>query len=179
MALTKEGYKERLIDKKIDRYLKIFGALSIEGPKWCGKTWTSLNHCNSAIYLDETEENYNTRAKAEIDVGLILGEDYPELIDEWGRIPAVWDAVRHRCDMDKIKGKYILTEVQAPEGYQKSNKVISFTLDSENVSQQITIENYPEISVPNTNTASSILLVILGLGIIGGGIKFVQKKSRI
>ena len=110
MALTKEGYKERLIDKKIDRYLKIFGALSIEGPKWCGKTWTSLNHCNSAIYLDETEENYNTRAKAEIDVGLILGEDYPELIDEWGRIPAVWDAVRHRCDMDKIKGKYILTE---------------------------------------------------------------------
>ena len=110
MPLTKEGYKERLIDKKIERYLKIFGALSIEGPKWCGKTWTSLNHCNSAIYLDETEENYNTRAKAEIDVGLILGEEYPELIDEWGRIPAVWDAVRHRCDMDKIKGKYILTE---------------------------------------------------------------------
>ena len=110
MALTKEGYKERLIDKKIDRYLKIFGALSIEGPKWCGKTWTSLNHCNTDIYLDETEAKYNTRAKAEIDVGLILGEDHPELIDEWGRIPAVWDAVRHRCDMDKIKGKYILTE---------------------------------------------------------------------
>ena len=76
-------------------------------------------------------------------------------------------------------GTYTVEEVQAPEGYQKSNKVISFTLDSENVSQQITIENYPEISVPNTNTASSILLVILGLGIIGGGIKFVQKKSRI
>ena len=80
MALTKEGYKERLIDKKIDRYLKIFGASSIETPKWCGKTWASLNHCNSAIYLDGVKENYNT-AKVEIVVALILGEDYPELID--------------------------------------------------------------------------------------------------
>lgn len=76
-------------------------------------------------------------------------------------------------------GTYTVEEVQAPAGYQKSNEVISFTLDSEHVSQQITIENYPEVSVPNTNTASSILLVILGLGIIGGGIKFVQKNSRI
>ena len=107
MNPAKEKYRKRLIDDKLSRYLNVFGslsiALSIEGPKWCGKTWTALNHCNSAIYLDETEENYNTRAKAKIDVGLILGEDYPELIDEWGRIPAVWDAVRHRCDMDKIK----------------------------------------------------------------------------
>ncbi len=29
-------YKNRLIDKKIDMYLKTFGALYIEGPKWCG-----------------------------------------------------------------------------------------------------------------------------------------------
>ena len=43
MALTREGYMPRLIDEKIARYLKIFGAVSIEGPKWCGKTWTSLN----------------------------------------------------------------------------------------------------------------------------------------
>lgn len=29
MKLTKKEYKERLIDKKIDEYLKIFGAISI------------------------------------------------------------------------------------------------------------------------------------------------------
>ena len=33
MPLTENGYKERLIDKKIEQYLKIFGAISIEGPK--------------------------------------------------------------------------------------------------------------------------------------------------
>ena len=75
-------------------------------------------------------------------------------------------------------GTYTVEEISAPNGYQKSNEVITFTLDANNPSQQITIENYPEVYVPNTNTASSILLVILGLAIIGGGFKFVQKNSK-
>ena len=33
MALTKKGYKQRIIDSKIKQNLKIFGAISIEGPK--------------------------------------------------------------------------------------------------------------------------------------------------
>lgn len=75
-------------------------------------------------------------------------------------------------------GTYTVEEISAPNGYQKTNEVITFTLDANNPSQQITIENYPEVYVPNTNTASSILLVILGLAIIGGGFKFVQKNSK-
>ena len=39
MSLRKSEYIDRLVDKKIDEYLSIFGAVSIEGPKWCGKTW--------------------------------------------------------------------------------------------------------------------------------------------
>lgn len=39
MSLKKEGYTKRLIDKKIEEHLKIFGAVCIEGPKWFGKTW--------------------------------------------------------------------------------------------------------------------------------------------
>lgn len=75
-------------------------------------------------------------------------------------------------------GTYTVEEIQAPAGYQKSNEVITFTLDSQHTSHQITIENYKEVTVPNTSTASSIILVILGLGIIGGGMKFVQKNSK-
>lgn len=75
-------------------------------------------------------------------------------------------------------GTYTVEEVSAPSGYQKSNEVYSFTLDAEHVSHQITIENAPIVEVPNTGVASSILLVILGLGIIGGGIRFVQKNSK-
>lgn len=38
MSLTKKGYKKRIIDKTIEENLKIFGAISIEEPKWRGKT---------------------------------------------------------------------------------------------------------------------------------------------
>ena len=110
MELTEKGYKKRLIDDKITDYLKLFGASSIEGPKWCGKTWTAKNHANSAVFLDDSSENYDIRAKAKMDVSLILDKDVPELVDERGEVPEIWDAVRHRCDKDKKKGKYILTE---------------------------------------------------------------------
>ena len=53
MSLTKEGYKPRLIDERVARYLSVFGAVSIEGPKWCGKTWTSLNHAHSVTYVTD------------------------------------------------------------------------------------------------------------------------------
>ncbi len=33
-------YKNRILDKKIDLYLKLFRLILIEGPKWCDKTWS-------------------------------------------------------------------------------------------------------------------------------------------
>lgn len=114
MKLTKKGYKNRLIDKTIEENLKIFGAISIEGPKWCGKTWTALNHANSVVYLNNTEDNFREKHLAEMDVNLVLGKEAPELIDEWQEVPAIWDAVRFRCDQDIEKGKYILTGSATP-----------------------------------------------------------------
>ena len=53
MSLKNDNYQKRLVDERISKYLDVFGAVSIEGPKWCGKTWTSLNHANSVTYLTE------------------------------------------------------------------------------------------------------------------------------
>ncbi len=114
MKLTKSGYIPRLIDKEIEENLKIFGAISIEGPKWCGKTWTALNHSNSVTYLNNTADNFREKHLAEMDVNLVLNKDMPELIDEWQEVPAVWDAVRFKCDEDSKKGKYILTGSSVP-----------------------------------------------------------------
>ena len=91
MSLRRDGYKERLVDERIGRFLKIFGAVSIEGPKWCGKTWTSLNHANSATFLTDK----SARNLAEVDPKYIFTPDQPQLIDEWQVVPEVWDAVRH------------------------------------------------------------------------------------
>lgn len=114
MKLTKDGYQTRLIDKQICENLKIFGAISIEGPKWCGKTWTALNHANSAVFLNNTADNFREKHLAEMDANLVLNKDAPEVIDEWQEVPAIWDAVRFQCDQNKEKGKYILTGSATP-----------------------------------------------------------------
>ena len=114
MSLTKKGYMPRLIDKSIEENLEIFGAISIVGAKWCGKTWTALHHSNSVVYLNNTADNFREKHLAEMDVNLVLDKDMPELIDEWQEVPAIWDAVRFKCDQDAIKGKYILTGSSVP-----------------------------------------------------------------
>lgn len=105
MSLTKDGYIPRLVDDKISRYLSLFGAVSIEGPKWCGKTWTSLAHASSVTYMTERSQ----RELAGVDPKYIFTHTAPQLIDEWQIVPDIWDAVRHECDSDKEKGKFILT----------------------------------------------------------------------
>lgn len=105
MSLAKSDYKRRLVDKKIEKYLKVFGAISIEGPKWCGKTWTSLNHSESVSYMTERSK----RDLANVDPKYIFEEKKPQLIDEWQLVPSIWDSVRHECDNSKEKGKFILT----------------------------------------------------------------------
>ena len=43
------NYRSRIIDKKIDQFLELFGAVNIEGPKYCGKTWTGRYHLQLTI----------------------------------------------------------------------------------------------------------------------------------
>lgn len=105
MSLTEKGYKKRLIDSKIDRYLDTFGAILIEGPKWCGKTWTALNHAESVSFVTET----TTKRLALINPKNIFSDKKPQLIDEWQIVPAIWDSVRHECDRGKGPGNFILT----------------------------------------------------------------------
>ena len=71
MNYNEKEYLKRLVDKNIERYLEIFGAISVEGPKWCGKTWTASNHAKSFRYLDDE----NTKELALLDINLILNDD--------------------------------------------------------------------------------------------------------
>ncbi len=102
-------YKERLIDKKIETYLKTFGAIFIEGPKWCGKTWTSRYHSNSEFLLADPKGNFNNKRIAVLNPSLALQGDCPRLIDEWQEVPSMWDAVRGEVDSSSQKGRFILT----------------------------------------------------------------------
>ena len=105
MKFDEKNYLPRLTDEKLEKYLRVFGAVSVEGPKWCGKTWTSSKYANSSIYLDEE----TTYEKASLNLEMVLNEEKPELIDEWTKIPKVWDVVRRKCDSIGTPGNYILT----------------------------------------------------------------------
>ena len=77
-------------------------------------------------------------------------------------------------------GTYTVEELSAPEGYIKSDQIVTFTIDAQHQSHQITIENAKSVDVPDTASASSIIMVILGIAITGFGLKFVKngQKSR-
>ena len=112
--MLRNEYKLRLIDKRIEEYLKIFGAVCIEGPKWCGKTWTSAYHSKSEIYLGNPEGNFQNRNLAQLSPSLVLEGEKPRLIDEWQEVPPLWDAVRYQVDKMAEKGMFILTGSVTP-----------------------------------------------------------------
>ncbi|MCR4693556.1 MAG: DUF4143 domain-containing protein [Firmicutes bacterium] len=113
--MKNELYKPRIIDKKIEKYLSAFGAVCVEGPKWCGKTWTSSYHCNSEIYIGDSSGNFQNRRLAEMTPNLVLEGETPRMIDEWQECPALWDAVRSQVDKRGKKGQFILTGSSTPK----------------------------------------------------------------
>lgn len=108
-------YKPRIIDATIRKYLSVFGAVCVEGPKWCGKSWTSSYHSNSEFLVGDPSGNFQNRRLAELDPVMILEGDTPRLIDEWQEVPAIWDAVRYTVDKSGKKGQFILTGSSTPK----------------------------------------------------------------
>lgn len=112
--MEREDYRPRLIDNIIDSYLEAFGAVCVEGPKWCGKTWTSSCHCKSEIMLGNPDGNFQNRQLAQMSPSLVLEGETPRLIDEWQEVPQLWDAVRYKVDQSGNKGQFILTGSATP-----------------------------------------------------------------
>ena len=110
-----ENYKKRIADDKIERYLKLFGAISIEGPKYCGKTWAGRYHSNSEILLHKTTgEQSNNVELAKMSPSIVLEGEKPRLIDEWQEATNLWDEIRIDVDKTGLKGQYILTGSSTP-----------------------------------------------------------------
>lgn len=114
VIMENQNYMPRIIDTRIEEYLKAFGAVCVEGPRGCGKTWTSSYHCNSAIYIGDPTGNFQNRQLAELSPELVLDGDTPRLVDEWPEAPSIWDAVRYRVDQTPQKGQFILTGSATP-----------------------------------------------------------------
>ena len=103
-------YLRRYIERDIERALKSAGAVVVAGPKFCGKTTTSMLFLNSFIKL-----NTNSRIKlARLNPAQTLIGEYPRLIDEWQTVPEIWNCVKEDLDNNYVFGKYILTGSSTP-----------------------------------------------------------------
>ena len=104
-------YRCRVIDDELDEILPELAAVSLEGPRGIGKTASAERRCRTARYLDQPAQ----QALAEADPSIVLGGTPPVLIDEWQRVPAVWDAVRRSVDQGAAPGSFLLTGSATPD----------------------------------------------------------------
>lgn len=108
-------YFQRTADAMLQDLLDAFGAVLIEGPKWCGKTTTAAQFAKSIIKMQDTDMREEYLATATSKPSLLLKGDVPRLIDEWQDAPVLWDAVRTQVDERGLPGQFILTGSNAIE----------------------------------------------------------------
>ncbi len=103
------AYLPRIADQTLQEYLDAFGAVLIEGPKWCGKTTTAEQQANSELKLQAPDTRDAYLVTAATRPSLLLEGATPRLIDEWQDAPTLWDAVRTAVDERQKVGQFILT----------------------------------------------------------------------
>ncbi|MDR1077081.1 MAG: DUF4143 domain-containing protein, partial [Propionibacteriaceae bacterium] len=107
-------YLSRVADTMVANALQSAGAVLIEGPKWCGKTWTARRLARSVLFMQDPDESANHLRAADVKPSLLLRGETPRLIDEWQMAPVLWDAVRFAVDQRGEVGQFILTGSAAP-----------------------------------------------------------------
>lgn len=108
------NYIQRICDSLVESRLSTSGALLIEGPKWCGKTFTGLHACRSALFMQDPDRRNSYLRLADAMPSRLLEGDKPRLLDEWQEAPVLWDAVRFSVDRTGQWGQYILTGSAVP-----------------------------------------------------------------
>lgn len=108
-------YRQRIADQLLLDLLEAFGAVVVEGPKWCGKTTTSEQCARSVLYMDDPDTKEQHMQLASMNIKRLLRGETPRLIDEWELIPQLWDAARFEIDhRPKHQGQFIFTGSSVP-----------------------------------------------------------------
>lgn len=113
-------YLPRLIDNKLDTWLKTSGAILVAGPKWTGKTMTCEQRAESAFYFTRRPGESDPLELAKVDSSIIFSGSKPHLIDEWQLMPEIWDMIRADVDAHRgERGLYLLTGSSLPPQKKK------------------------------------------------------------
>lgn len=103
-------YLPRIIDGELDDLFDQVPAIAIDGVKAIGKTTTAEQRVLGLLKLDAK----TSRESIQADPELLLSRVRPLLIDEWQKVPEVWDVVRRAVDEDSTGGQFLLVGSAAP-----------------------------------------------------------------
>lgn len=104
-------YVRRIVDSELDALFGQVPAIALDGPKGVGKTTTAEQRAIGLATLDSK----SVRESIAADPALILSRMRPLLIDEWQKVPEVWDVVRRAVDADPEGGQFLLTGSASPQ----------------------------------------------------------------
>ena len=104
------AYQPRIVDRELDELTAALAAVALEGPKGVGKTATATRRAATVHALDDPTQ----RDLATADPLRLLDDPPPILIDEWQRLPEIWDLVRRRVDAGAPAGQFLLAGSATP-----------------------------------------------------------------
>jgi len=104
-------YRPRVVDLELDELTPALAAIALEGPKGVGKTETASRRAETIHALDDPAQY----ALATADPARLLDAPPPVLLDEWQRMPELWDLVRRRVDAHAPPGQFLLAGSAVPE----------------------------------------------------------------
>ena len=103
-----------MADRLLAEKLEAFGAVLIEGPKYCEKTTLASQQAGSILSMADTDTLGQNLALARTNISRLLAGETPRLIDEWQIAPQFWDAVRNEVDKRNEDGQFMLTGSAVP-----------------------------------------------------------------
>jgi predicted AAA+ superfamily ATPase len=110
VAKSPVAYQPRIVDLELDELSAALPAVALEGPKGVGKTATATRRAATVHSLDDPTQ----RDLAAAEPLRLLDDPPPILIDEWQRLPEIWDLVRRRVDAGASAGQFLLAGSATP-----------------------------------------------------------------
>ena len=120
-------------------------------------------------------------SKQDITTGEELAGAHLELKDKEGNLVEAWVSTDTPHMIEELKpGKYFLTEVLAPEGYELSTETVEFVVKEDGtVDGDIIMYNKAEtVKVPNTASFKTITSSLIGIIVIGLGSMIIYRNYK-
>lgn len=104
-------YLRRIIDLELDELFEHLPALAIDGAKGIGKTTTAQQRVDRVFQLDSPAIQQIVRT----DPRHVVDGHGSVLIDEWQKVPEVWDVIRRAVDEQLPGGPFLLVGSATPQ----------------------------------------------------------------